>query len=117
MNRNFRSLLIYRRSVFALYARARDPSLPLQERWRVFREERDRLFATHPQSALTQRQRKEFTGLSYFEYDPALRFVLEIDENVTPFETTLELGEDGPVVIRRVGRVSFHLNHDPVLLG
>ena len=36
----------------------------------AFREERDRLFREHPQSALTDEQRVGFQGLSYFPYDP-----------------------------------------------
>nr|MDQ2888259.1 hypothetical protein [Chloroflexota bacterium] len=36
-----------------------------------FREERDKLFAHHPQSALDAEQRATFGGLRYFPYNPA----------------------------------------------
>ena len=72
-------LLDYRRRVNDLYAvvrseRARDPRAA-HRRWR---EGRDDLFRTHPQSALPQSARSSFRGLPYREYDPAFAFTAAV---------------------------------------
>ena len=44
----------------------------------VFRSTKDHLVRHDPQSPLTGAQRATFTGLSYFNEDPSLRFTLQI---------------------------------------
>jgi uncharacterized protein (DUF1684 family) len=71
-------LLDYRRRVHLMYARVRqmaesDP-VAAHTYWRA---ERDDLFRDHPQSALRQPAR-EFRGLRYAPYDPALRFTARV---------------------------------------
>jgi len=69
-------LLDWKRHVFALYAGVRasaDPELA----WRGWRAARDELFRTHPQSPLPEQTRAGFTGLPYFDYDPAMRVLAE----------------------------------------
>jgi uncharacterized protein len=62
----------YRQRVGAMY---RERNLALQAGedtssvCRRFREEKDELFASHPQSALEASMRATFTGLRYFPYD------------------------------------------------
>jgi len=68
-------LLDYRRRVNTLYAEVRallstDP-VAAHAHWRAGR---DRLFGTHPQSALPAHERAKFTRLAYRDYDPALAF-------------------------------------------
>jgi uncharacterized protein (DUF1684 family) len=65
-------LLDWKRRVSALYADVRAASDPAQA-WRVWREGRDELFRRHPQSPLPVDDRASFTGLPYFNFDPALR--------------------------------------------
>ena len=65
-------LLDYRRRVADLYAQVR-AAPPTESTWRHWREQRDALFATHPQSAIPEDQRSIFEGLAYFDHDPALR--------------------------------------------
>jgi uncharacterized protein len=77
------------------------------ERCREFREARDRLFLTHPQSALDAAQKSLFCGLDYFDHDPVLRFVLPIDSDVRPEVLEFQLSEDGIVRAQRFGRVHF----------
>jgi uncharacterized protein (DUF1684 family) len=44
-----------------------------------FRAEKDRFFATHPQSPLTPEQKRQFKGLTYFPENPALRFEVMVE--------------------------------------
>jgi hypothetical protein len=46
----------------------------------AFRAEKDRFFATHPQSPLTSEQKRRFTGLSYFPENPTLRLEVTVEE-------------------------------------
>lgn len=68
-------LLDYRRRVSELYAevrslRDRDP----RAAYRRWRDVRDELFRSHPQSALPPEKRTTFRGLPYHDYDPAFAF-------------------------------------------
>lgn len=63
-------LLDYRRRVAESYARVRS-GLADEATWLAWRAERDRLFSTHRQSPIEDRQ--SFTPLSYYAYDPAWR--------------------------------------------
>jgi len=72
-------LLDYRRGVNELYGevrslRERDPRAA-HRRWR---EVRDELFRSHPQSALPEAERAGFRGLSYFDYDPTFVFTASV---------------------------------------
>lgn len=72
-------LLDYRRRVTEMYdairaQRERDPRAAHQ-RWR---ETRDDLFRSHPQSALPERERATFRGLPYSRYDPAFAFTAAV---------------------------------------
>lgn len=69
-------LLDYRRRTAEIYERVR-----LGEgvdAWRTWVADRDRLFATHPQSPIAMSSQAEFQGLSYFEYDRRWRFDAEV---------------------------------------
>ena len=70
-------LLDWKRHVFALYAEVRAAESPV-EAWMRWRDVRDDLFRSHPQSPLPAAERESFTGLSYFSYDPELRVVAEL---------------------------------------
>jgi uncharacterized protein (DUF1684 family) len=73
------SLLDWKRRVFAGYAAVREAQDPA-EAWADWRQFRDELFATHPQSPLPKPARDDFAGLDYFDYDPAFRTAGEIVE-------------------------------------
>jgi uncharacterized protein (DUF1684 family) len=68
----------YRRRVAELYGAVRRAS-PGAAAWRRWRRDRDALFRGHPQSALAPERRAAFDGLCYFPYDPAWRFVAELE--------------------------------------
>jgi len=71
-------LLDWKRRVFELYAQVRAASDPAAA-WRRWREVRDRLFASHPQSPLTAEARASFDGLPCFEHDPAVRVPADLE--------------------------------------
>jgi len=110
-------LLDYRRTVAKMYERAREPGVSLPEKWDQFRRERDRLFRAHPQSALSAEQRTRFTGLDYYPYDAAWRFVLPVDANVSPDIIEIELQADGVTRLQRFGQIHFEVAGQPVSLS
>src|SRR5262249_5213270 len=71
-------LLDWKRRIFELYAeirRADDPAAA----WVRWREVRDELFHSHPQTPLPSDARAGFAGIDYFPYDAELRFLAEVE--------------------------------------
>jgi uncharacterized protein (DUF1684 family) len=100
-------LLEWKRRIFELYGQIRSTADPV-EAWSVWREVRDDLFRSHPQSPLPGELRTDFAGLEYFAYDPALRVLAEI-EPVEP-ESLLIAGSAGSTVrFTRFGRADFEV--------
>jgi hypothetical protein len=92
----------YRRRVEEIYARVRTVGGgDAHARWVADRNE---LFATHPQSALSQEKRRSFGGLDYYSYDPGLRFEVQV-EPVEDGQLTIEHSGAGATRFRRFGRV------------
>jgi uncharacterized protein (DUF1684 family) len=113
----FEELLDYRRSVAELYGRLRRTELSQTERCQAFRRERDLLFSNHPQSPLSPEQRAVFTGLCYYPYDPAWRFLLPVDTDIERTITEMELQDDGPVRMQRFGQIHFDVEGQSVSLA
>jgi uncharacterized protein len=84
---------------------------------RHFREARDELFANHPQSALDEEQRQNFQELHYFPYNPALRFIVEIDTDVEPVRQQVVMNADESMTMTTVGRVRFAVEGQPTELS
>ena len=101
------TLLDWKRRVFALYAEVRAAREPARA-WQHWREARDDLFARHLQSPLPADARESFHGLDYFEYDPALRVLADVEP--APRER-LEIATSGhrPYTFVRFARVRFEL--------
>src|SRR6266571_2757041 len=74
---------------------------------RHFREARDDLFANHPQSALDEEQRRNFRGLRYFPYNPAMLFIVEVDTDVEPVRQQVVMNADESMTMTTVGRLHF----------
>jgi uncharacterized protein (DUF1684 family) len=90
----------WRRRVAAAYAAARviteiDPV----EAWTHWRQERDELFAQHPDSPLEDRA--GFTGLPFAAYDPAWCFDAPV-QRAEPLTLDVQTS-DGVVPLRRIG--------------
>ena len=109
-NDKYQELTDYRRRVAGAYERARDNSLAPEARWQRFRQERDELFRTHSQSALSEEQKASFTGLPYYDYNPALSLAAELNLDVEPATWNSELPEDGLLRFTRVGCVQFSVD-------
>lgn len=95
----------YRRRVEGLYAEVRRIGTG-EGSWDFWRAERDELFATHPQSALSEERRVSFTGLRYFPYDPSWRFLAEV-EPVPGDDVSLAHSGIGSSPFKRFGVVRF----------
>ena len=75
--------------------------------WEAWRQARERLFLTHPSSALTAEQRRRCDGLPWFPYEPAARLETRIGPPEQDGELAIDTGgEDGTVRYRRVGRLA-----------
>ncbi len=75
--------------------------------WQRFREARNELFAHHPQSALDEEQRREFRGLRYFPYNPAMCVIADVDTSVEPFQSTVAMNAGESMTMTTVGRLHF----------
>jgi uncharacterized protein len=98
------SVLDWRRRVTALYAEVRRSADPYaaHELWRTTRDE---LLRTHPDSPVPPQERDEFTGVPVAPYDAALRFELDVDNDVEPRRLEVETGTDGVLPFERIGVV------------
>ena len=99
------TLLDWRRRTAALFAAARAAADP-EAGWRTWRDGRDELFATHPDSPLDAAARAAFQGLPFAAYDPALRFETAL-EPATPQRLELPTAADGVVPLDRIGTVAL----------
>jgi uncharacterized protein len=81
-----------------------------------FRQGRDELFRTHPQSPIEPDERALFQGLHYFSHDPAYRVRAQLQAG-DGAELLIETGgEDGAVRYRRAGQLVFQLGGEPCRL-
>jgi len=75
--RDISSLLDWRRRVASLYTEVRAEPDP-QRAWEHWREVRNRLIGSHPQSPLPPERRADFRGVAYFDYDARFRVTAEL---------------------------------------
>ncbi|MGH3655446.1 MAG: DUF1684 domain-containing protein [Micromonosporaceae bacterium] len=95
------SLLGWRRTVAAVYRRVRAEPDP-ERAWWIWRDARDKLFASHPDSPIPGPDRGRFPGLRYASYDPALRYELPVGD-AEPTRIEVPTATDGVVPFVRVG--------------
>ena len=117
MEDGFLALADWRRRVAEIFATWRREAVDdPYAAWLGWRQARDELFHSHPQSPLTADARGRFGGLSYFDYDPAFRLsatYLPADSTNDPHSTDspsgglLQLPTSGtePFSFRRIGSV------------
>ena len=103
----------WRRAVAELYAAVRTEPDPAAAH-RLWREGRDHLFRTHPQSPLLPDDPLRTTGVPYWPYDPDLRFALPL-EPAEPRELALPTDGDSMTGMRRIGRVRLPAPFDATL--
>jgi uncharacterized protein (DUF1684 family) len=84
-----------------------------------FRATRDRIFATHPQSALVPEDRERFEGLKYFSYDPRACVPATIDTAIEAERLVIATGgeQEQEMPLSRVGLVRFSYLDQPATLS
>jgi hypothetical protein len=107
------SLLDWKRRVFSLYADVR--ALEPEAGWELWRETRDELFRSHPQSPLPAESRTAFEGLEYWPYDPEARVLAELEDLEAPSEPVATSGTE-PILFRPFARASFELQGERLSL-
>jgi hypothetical protein len=95
----------YRRRVADMYRRAREEADPAAA-WQVWREERERLFRTHPQTPFDASVRDRLGPIPFFPYRPEWRFEADLAEADEGAQSLGHSGE-GSTSFRRVGRVEL----------
>jgi uncharacterized protein (DUF1684 family) len=100
-------LLDWKRRIFALYAEVRAAADP-QAAWARWRTTRDELFRTHPQTPLPPDTRSRFEALPYFDYDPSLRVLAEV-EGAPRERREIATSGDEPYSFTRFARARFEL--------
>ena len=101
------SLAHYRREVLEIYREVRENPDPAtaHARWR---ERRDELFATHPQSPLAAGDPLRETGLPYWPYDPRFRFEVELSApDDPPVRHAIPTDQDDVTHLRQIGWVQL----------
>ena len=106
------ALLDWKRRVFALYAAVR--SLPGESGWELWRDTREELFRSHPQSPLPA-DRRASARLEYWPYDPQARVLAELEDIESPPEPIASSGTE-PIMFRPFARASFELRGEPLTL-
>jgi hypothetical protein len=98
------SLLDWRRKVAAIYAAVRASADPAAAH-RFWRDARNEMLATHPQSPVPAAERPRFRGVPVAAFDHRMRFTARLDANVEPARMEVATGTDGTVPFERVGVV------------
>jgi uncharacterized protein len=107
------ALLDWKRRVLALYAGVRE--LDPESGWELWRETRDELFRSHPQSPLPAERRDAFPGLEYWAYDPEARVLAEIEDIDAPPQPVATSGGE-TIQFRPFARASFELGGERLSL-
>src|SRR5215471_10277633 len=106
-------LLDWKRRIFSLYAAVR--TLEPEAGWKLWRETRDELFRSHPQSPLPPDRRASFAALEYWPYDPSARVLAEL-EDIEAAPTPIETSGTEPILFRPLARASFELRGESLAL-
>ena len=100
-------LLDWKRRIFELYAEIR-ASDDAARAWRRWRDVRDELFRTHPQSPLPEPSRARYEGVPLYDYDPALRVLGTVEPRGREPRLVASSGEE-PFAFTRFACVRFDL--------
>jgi uncharacterized protein len=107
------ALLDWKRRVFALYEAVR--TMEPQDAWALWRETRDELFRSHPQSPLPPESRAGFEGLEYWPYDPEARVFAELEDVEAPPQPIETSGVE-PMLFKPFARAWFALRGERLSL-
>jgi len=106
-------LLDWKRRIFDLYAAVRKSS-SAELAWQGWRDARDELFRSHPQSPIPEADRDAFSGVPYFPYDPSLRVLATVDA-AAPERREIATSGDHPYSFTRFARAAFELAGEQTL--
>ena len=101
-----------------MYRDVREDRRAEQLRLVTFRAAKDRLFAEHPRSPLSDGARAAFRGLAYWRHDPALRFTARLEPD--PDASALDVPQSDAGVglaFSRIGWVTFAVGGAPCRLA
>jgi uncharacterized protein (DUF1684 family) len=107
------ALLDWKRRVFSLYAAVR--AIEPEAGWPLWRQTRDELFRSHPQSPLPAERRASFEGLEYWPYDPEARVLARLEDIDAPPQPVTTSGAEA-IEFRPFARASFELREEPLSL-
>ena len=117
---SYLDLYDYRTRVSAFY-RQRNNTLRINEDPQTvltrFRQERDSLFASHPQSALDEQQKRTFTGLHYFPFNPDMRFTAIVHTDIEPHSQEVVMNASENMKMTTVGQLEFAVAQQTVTLS
>jgi uncharacterized protein (DUF1684 family) len=99
-------LLDWKRRIFALYEHVRSERDP-ETAWNVWRETREELYRTHPQSPLPAETRTAY-GDAFFPYDAAFRVAAEVVD-AEPVPSPIPVSTGDTLAFNRVGLARFEL--------
>ena len=109
------SLLDWKRRISAVYADVRAAD-DVPAAWRAWRDVRDEMFRSHPQSPVPEEKRDAFGGLPFYEYDAAFRVLADVEESGSErFEIAGSAGET--FGFTRFGTARFEIAGEPASLG
>ncbi len=80
------------------------------------RTEKDTFFKSHSNSPLTAEQKAQFSGLRYFDYNPALHLIVEITPFAEKKEVQIQTTTGETRWYRRYGEFEFDVEGQPVRL-
>jgi uncharacterized protein len=108
------SLLDWKRHIFDLYRNVRAHDDP-RAAWSLWRETRDDLFVSHEQSPIPPEQRASFAGVPLFDYDPSLRFAVQLIQ-AEPERYDIASSRDGTYSFTRFARAPLRIGGKDVEL-
>ena len=77
-----------------------------------FRQSKDKFMGHDHQSPLTEDQSKEFEGLKYFDENPDLQFVLDLEIIDPPEDIEMQTSTGEVAEFQRYGKVAFQVYGD-----
>jgi uncharacterized protein (DUF1684 family) len=93
-NNDILDLADWRRRVSDLYGRVRRAAEP-RLGWEQWRDTRDAMFGSHPQSPIAPNDRSTYAGVPLFDHDPAVRFLVDVETIEDAVEETWDIAADG----------------------
>lgn len=102
-------LLDWKQRVFELYAAVRSSADP-HAAWTDWKQTRDELFKTHPQSPLPVDDRDSFAGAMYFDYEPRARVLADVVPAEEPRKLSIPTSHEDRIEFTRFGTATFELD-------